>query len=119
MARRQSGTRSSAASSRSRRPRAVKPTDAASRRAALLEGQTEIFDLIARGGGLSDVLHVIVRSAEEQAAPALCSITVLARDGTRPIQIVASRLSARPQSDAVERLGKSGGKTGSYDLDGP
>ncbi len=103
MARRQSGTRSSAASSRSRRPRAVKPTDAASRRAALLEGQTEIFDLIARGGGLSDVLHVIVRSAEEQAAPALCSITVLARDGTRPVQIVASRLSAR-LAKALDRV---------------
>src|SRR5260221_1924567 len=103
MARRQSGTRSSAASSRSRRPRAVKPTGAVSRRAALLEGQTEIFDLTARGGGLSDVLHVIVRSAEEQAAPALCSITVLARDGTRPIQIVASRLSAR-LAKALDRV---------------
>src|ERR1700726_2556920 len=86
MARRQSDTRSSAAvsSSPNRRPRGDKQTDAASRRAAHLEGQTEILDLIARGSGLSEVLHAIVRIAEEQAAPALCSIILLARDGTRP-----------------------------------
>ena len=94
MARRQSDTRSSAAvsSSPNRRPRGDKQTDAASQRAAQLEGQTEILDLIARGSGLSEVLHAIVRIAEEQATPALCSIVLLARDGTRPTHVFSSRL---------------------------
>jgi signal transduction histidine kinase/ActR/RegA family two-component response regulator len=95
MARRQSDTRSSAAPSRSRGARVIKRTDAASRRAAQLEAQTEILDLIARGSGLSEILHTIVRVAEEQVAPALCSIVVHVRDGTRPTHIFGSHLPDR------------------------
>jgi PAS domain-containing protein len=83
------------------RPPGDKRADAASRHAARLEGQTEILDLIARGSGLSEVMHAIVRVAEEQTSPSLCSIVVLARDGTRPTHISGSRLPA-PLAKALD-----------------
>jgi signal transduction histidine kinase/ActR/RegA family two-component response regulator len=82
-------------------PRRDKRANAASRNAAWLEGQTEILDLIARGSGLAEVLHAIVRVAEEQTSPSLCAIVVLARDGTRPTHITGPRLPA-PLAKALD-----------------
>src|SRR5260221_11656414 len=97
MAPRQSDTRSSVApsSSRKHRPRGDKQTAAANRRTAQLEAQSEILDLIARGNGLSEILHAIVGIGEEQLAPALCSIVVLTRDGTRSTHVFGSRFPAQ------------------------
>ncbi len=93
---RQSNTCGSAAPSLTGNPRSRgdERADAAGRHAARSEGQTEILDLIARGSGLSEVLNAIVRVAEEQTSPSLCSIVVLARDGTRPTHISGPRLPA-------------------------
>jgi signal transduction histidine kinase/ActR/RegA family two-component response regulator len=48
-----------------------------------MECQNEILGLMARGSDLSEILHALVGSLERLVEPALCSITVLDREGRR------------------------------------
>jgi PAS domain S-box-containing protein len=62
-------------------PRSTKPATAGLPLAALLEAQSDIIDVMARGTPLPETLSHIALLVERLAPPALCSILLLQADG--------------------------------------
>lgn len=60
----------------------------------LLEGQSQILDLVARGAALPDVISAIVQSIERHTPLARCAVVLLDRESRRLRHMHGSRLPA-------------------------
>ncbi len=62
------------------------------RNQALLAAQTRVLEMIATGAAFPEVLDVLARLIEEQSDEAICSLLLLAQDGTKLGRCIAPTL---------------------------